>query len=291
MASAFASAFAVVLSLAAAGAWAQEMPGAAPHPSPAPVQTQATNAAPESLSAPGQAKDVGESSLSPECRVPGSKLYTLAPLRAVKRALKERRPIQVLAIGSSSTAGVGASSPLASYPMRLEGELEKLFPGVEVEVVNRGLSGEVAADAADRIKNTIAEVEPDLVVWQVGTNDALARVPVDEFEATVRDTVRWLKDGRADVVLVGLQYTRDFSRHEHYARIRQAIQRVAVSENVLLVRRFDAMQFIARTKANFDLLSGDQLHLNDLGYHCMAEHVAQAIVTNLFLRRGPPPTP
>jgi len=105
----------------------------------------------------------------------------------------------------------------------------------------------------------------------------------------VRDAVRWLKGIRTDVVLVGLQYTPRFARDEHYGEIRRAIQRVAVSENVPLVRRFDAMQFIARTKANFDMLSGDQFHLNDLGYHCMAEYVAQAVVTNLFLRRAPPP--
>jgi len=229
--------------------------------------------------------------LTPPCRAPETDIAVPAPLPRVAAVLERRTTIRVLAIGSSSTVGVGASSPRATYPAQFEEILERSLKGVDLEVINRGVSGELAAKTAERLKAEVEALKPDLVLWQVGTNDALARVPVDEFEATVRDTVRWLKDGRADVVLVGLQYTRDFSRHEHYARIRQAIQRVAVSENVLLVRRFDAMQFIARTKANFDLLSGDQLHLNDLGYHCMAEHVAQAIVTNLFLRRGPPPTP
>jgi hypothetical protein len=39
------------------------------------------------------------------------------------------------------------------------------------------------------------------------------------------------------------------------------------------------------------MLSADALHLNDLGYHCMAEHVAQAVVSSLFLRRPASPTP
>jgi acyl-CoA thioesterase I len=51
------------------------------------------------------------------------------------------------------------------------------------------------------------------------------------------------------------------------------------------------MQFIARTRESLDMLSTDALHLNDLGYHCMAEHVAQAVVSSLFLRRPPSPAP
>jgi len=196
-----------------------------------------------------------------------------------------------LAIGSSSTLGVGASSLRATYPAQLEEILEKSMKGIDLEVINDGVSGEVAAQTAARLRADVQRLDPDLVLWQVGTNDALARVPVEAVEATMRDTVHWLKDGRADVVLVGLQYTPHFARDEHYARIREAIQRVAANENVPLVRRFDAMQFIARSQANVQLLSGDGLHLNDLGYHCMAEHVAQAVVRSLFLRRPPPPVP
>src|SRR3954449_2649846 len=64
-------------------------------------------------SAGGTGAEPPDPSLSPECRVPGSKLYTLAKLRAVKAALKENRPVRVLAVGSTS-AGPGAS---ATYPM------------------------------------------------------------------------------------------------------------------------------------------------------------------------------
>ena len=67
--------------------------------------------------------------------------------------------------------------------------------------------------------------------------------------------------------------------------IREALRKVATDENVLYVRRYEAMQFIAKTRANQDMLASDDFHLNDLGYQCMAEHIAQAVVTNLFLRR------
>jgi lysophospholipase L1-like esterase len=260
MASAFKTAFLALLLTAAAGA------------GPAFAQTAAQAAVP---AAP--APETVDTSLSPECRVPGSKLYTLAPLRSVKRALKESRAIHVLAIGSSSTVGIGATSPASAYPVRLEGELEKLFPGIEIEVTNRGLSGEIAAGAAERIRNTIAEVEPDLVIWQVGTNDALARVDVDSFAQGLDETIKWIQSHRIDVVLVDPQYTASLARDDYYGRIVKTIQEAAQRDRVPLVLRYEAMRWLSSQKVGSAMLARDQFHLNDLGYRCMAEHVARAI--------------
>lgn len=277
MALAFIPAVALLLTLAgAAPAWAQ---------APEPAGSQGPSAAVEA-----SASEPVDASLSPECRVPGSKLYTLAPLRGVKRALKQHRTVKVLAIGSSSTVGVGASSPMASYPIRLEGELERLFPGTEVEVINRGVSGEGAAGAVERMKTTIAEVEPDLVIWQVGTNDALARVDLDSFAHSVQDTIRWIVSHRIDVVLVDPQYTASLARDEHYNEVVKAIRDVAGQDRVPLVQRYESMRYLAgqaSRKRGGSYLSKDQFHLNDLGYRCMAEHVARAITVSL-LQPEPP---
>ena len=242
----------------------------------------ATVALAEATSPSPPAAEAPNPSLSPECRVPGSKLYTLAPLWSLKRALKARRTVKVLAIGSSSTAGMGASSPLASYPVRLETELEKLFPGVEIDVTNRGISGEGAAGAAQRMQNTVAEVDPDLVVWQVGTNDALARVDLDSFSASLDETIKWIKSHRIDLVLVDPQYTAKLAEDDYYKQVVSAIQTVAAANRVPLVLRFEAMRYLAGQHASGTYLSRDQFHLNDLGYRCMAEHVARAITVGIL---------
>jgi len=90
--------------------------------------------------------------------------------------------------------------------------LEKSLKGVNIEVVNRGISGEVAKTTAERLRLEIPGISPDLVLWQLGTNDALARVPVVEFEATVRETIDWLKQRNIDVVLIGLRYTPNLAK-------------------------------------------------------------------------------
>lgn len=243
---------------------------------PVPAQPSAQAPAPNQASADLPSSEL---SLSPECRAPGSKLYTLAPLRRIKVALKAGKPIKVFAFGSSSTVGVGASSALQSYPVRLETELEKLFRGVDFEVVNFGVSGEVASATAERIRIAVADTKPDLLIWQVGTNDALAKLSVESFGETLRSTLQWLKDNKVDTVLLDPQYTSDLAKSERYGTFVQAVETVARTNRLPLVRRYEAMAHLAQTHAGADriYLSGDHFHLNDLGYRCMAEQVARAI--------------
>jgi acyl-CoA thioesterase I len=220
--------------------------------------------------------------LSPQCQAPNSDIAAPAPLPQLANRLEKGGPVHILAIGSSSTWGIGASSRRKTYPAQLIGILDAALHGAKAEIVNRGVSGEIAQTTAERLRTEVALDKPDLVLWQLGTNDALSRVPAEDFENTVRTTVRWLKDNDIDTVLVGLQYTPAFARDESYFAIREALRRVAADENVLYVRRYDAMQFIAKTQANNEI-SADNLHLNDLGYLCMAEHVAHAVIANLFV--------
>ena len=226
--------------------------------------------------------------LSPACEAPAADIAAPAPLPNFAAALRAHRPLRILAIGSSSTAGIGASSSDKSYPSQLEAILEHALKGVDIDLVNRGVSGEVAEIAAERVKSEVALAKPDLVLWQLGTNDALARVDPSEFEATARSTIRWLKENEIDVVLVGLQYTPLLAGDAGYAAIHDSLQRVATGEGVLYVRRDDAMRFIARARANMELMSKDHFHLNDLGYQCMAEHVAHAVIVSIFAKAEAP---
>lgn len=220
--------------------------------------------------------------LSSTCKVKSPAFEGRAALRTVRRALREGRPLRVLAIGSSSTVGVGASSAVASYPVRLENDLEGFLQGFNVEMISRGISGEIAGEAAERMKLEVAEAHPDLVVWQVGTNDAMARVEEDHFSDLLRDTLKWLAKNSVDVVLIDPQYVERMAKDEHYTTIVETIAQVAHEERVLLVNRFDAMAELARVHPTTSYLAVDRFHLNDLGYRCMAEYAARAIVAGVI---------
>jgi lysophospholipase L1-like esterase len=153
-------------------------------------------------------------------------------------------------------------------------------------MINRGISGELAADAAARMKNEVALEEPDLVLWQVGTNDALAYVPTAEFVAVVKDQIHWLKEHHVDVVLVGLQFAPQMMRDAHYVEIREMLRKLAAEENVPVVRFFEAMQIVKGAEESA-LPVPDEFERNEAGYNCLAQYVARAIALGVFAKNLP----
>lgn len=189
-------------------------------------------------------------------------------------ALRNEGRVRIIAIGSSSTEGVGASNPAENYPSQLRDALDKALPGAAIEVVNLGIGGEKARETALRLQEAVPRLDPDLVLWQVGTNDGLAHVPAAQYEATLRDALRFLKSGESDVMLVGMQWSRKFANDPGYRALVESTQRVARDEGVALVSRYEAMRARSEATGREEFLGPDRLHMNDLGYHCLAEQIA-----------------
>jgi lysophospholipase L1-like esterase len=229
--------------------------------------------------------------LSADCRtvrVAGDQFRR--PLRGLRKAIRENRQPRVLAIGSSSTAGVGATRPSNTYTARLEQNLEDTFLGRDFDVVGRGIGGEVAEGQSARMKDTVLEVKPDLVLWQVGTNDALRKVDLATFKDCLRRTLTWLRQNNIDVVLVDPQYGASLTQDASYAETVEAIAEVAGEQRVLLVDRFEAMRELVAKRGDQFYLAADNLHLNDVGHRCMAEQLARAIVAGVLLAEADGPT-
>jgi acyl-CoA thioesterase-1 len=222
-------------------------------------------------------------SLSADCRskrLPGDLFRR--PLRGLSKAVRANRPVKVLAIGSSSTVGVGASSPDASYVAKLESSLGGLFKGLDVRVMGRGMSGEVAQGAADRMKTEVEGAKPDLVIWQVGTNDALRKVSIESLKKCLRTTLAWLAENKIEVVLIDPQYGDALVKDAHYEEVVATIAEVAREARVLLVDRFEAMRELHRQHGDRFYLTSDNLHMNDTGHRCMAEQLARSIVSGVL---------
>jgi lysophospholipase L1-like esterase len=223
---------------------------------------------------PAVAKECGEAGLTDK------------PLPNSAAALQQRRRIRLLAIGASSTAVLGTGR--SGHPPLLERILERTIKGLDVEIVNRGFSGELAEAAAERLKIEVALNDPDIVLWQVGTNDALAHVPVESFEQSVGSTVRWLKEHHVDLILVGLHYNRRLAKDPHYQAIRASLRRITTEQNVLRVGRYEAMEVLARANAGGERPDVDDFGQTEAGYNCMAQYIARSITVGLFAK---PPKP
>ena len=198
--------------------------------------------------------------------------------------------MRILAIGASP-GRINARG--GDYTDLIETMLHSALKGVTVVMINRGVSGELAANAATRMKNEVALDEPDLVLWQVGTNDALAYVGADEFAATLKGQIDWLKAHKVDVVLVGLQFAPPMLRDAHYIKIRETLRNVAAQEKVIVVRFFEAMQIIDAAKHEGVAPVADEFERSEAGYNCLAQYVARAITLGAFAKnmKAPPSAP
>jgi lysophospholipase L1-like esterase len=220
---------------------------------------------------------------SQDCQVGSISIVEESALPNVAAALQSRKQVRILSIGASPR--FGRRSARGTHAELIEQILEQAIKGLDVVMINRGVSGELAAQAAVRIRNEVALNEPDLVLWQVGTNDALAYVPLDALEATLVDSVRWLKSHKVDVVLVGLQYVDRLAQDEHYNEVRVLLRKVAARENVMIVRRYEAQRFLLHAETGGGGLVPDEFQRSDAGYVCLAQYMARAITLGIFGQR------
>jgi len=216
---------------------------------------------------------------APKCVVPADLARFDLPLSRLSFRIAGGQPVKIVAIGSSSTFGAGASSPSASYPGRLEVELQRHFPGHALTVINRGVNGEEAPDMLARFETGVIAQNPQLVIWQVGTNSLLRDRPLDPRGLVLHDGLRRLKAIRADVVLMDPQYAPRVLAKADRDSVVATIAQVAKEEKVGLLRRFELMRRWHETDGlPFDVfVSPDGLHMNDWGYACLAKTLGAAI--------------
>src|SRR5262249_61491189 len=89
------------------------------------------------------------------------------PIERSAARLSEHHALKIVALGSSSTFGTGATSVAHSYPSRVEVELRERFPDNDIVVLNRGIGGEDARGRLARLGKNKAAGKPALLLWPV----------------------------------------------------------------------------------------------------------------------------
>lgn len=185
------------------------------------------------------------------------------------------RPLRILAIGSSSTLGIGASSPNAAYPAQLAADLTAQW-GIPAVVDNAGVGGETSDATLKRLIAALASDPHDLVVWQVGTNDAVDGVDPDAFRANLTAGIAAARARGAPIVLVDPQFyfgIKDLARFERFVDI---VAGVGAAEHAPVFSRYAMMKaWAAKSAATLSAaLAPDGFHMGDQGYACFARALA-----------------
>ena len=230
---------------------------------------------------PSQAQ-VGTSSAE-RCLAANLDVSLGAQLPRTAARLKSGEPLKIVAIGSSSTVGLWVLRSAATYPEVMRRELLRLRSNATIKVINSGRVGDTIPNNIARSERDVFAHTPDLVIWQLGTNDvAWGGRPNQRLKSSVLEGVRSLKAGSADVVLMDLQYAPQVLASASYSTMEDIIADVAKQERVGLFSRFALMRnSINAGVAQSELVSWDGLHNTADGYDCIGRALARAISTSV----------
>jgi len=212
------------------------------------------------------------------CLAVNQNLSLEAKLPRTAARVRSGGPVRIVAVGSSSTVGLWMRDSSKTYPQVMKRELERLWPGTQVEVVNSGRSGDTIPGNLKRFERDVFAHRPDLVIWQLGTNDIAWGGNMKGLREKVSSGIDSLKASGADVILMDLQYAPKVLASRHYADMEAMLRVVALQKKVGLFSRFELMQ--KSTEAGLPkgaLVAWDGLHNSRDGYDCMGRSLARAI--------------
>ena len=214
------------------------------------------------------------------------------PLPNFRKALGGRGPVRIVAMGSSSTAGLGN---VVAYPARLELYLRKHYKDddphrdIRIDVLNRGKGGEEAPQEVARFNDDIFADNPSLVLWQVGTNAVFRsnEFDFDEVLAKIAEGLARLRDHPAiDVILINPQYVTAMlgDNAKLSEKMVSAIRAAAQDAKVNLFQRWALMRhWNEHNNASLEqLLAPDdelKLHQSDWSTMQVARALRSAILT------------
>jgi acyl-CoA thioesterase-1 len=121
------------------------------------------------------------------------------------------KPIKLVVLGDSLSAGLGLPGS-AAFPARLQNALKG--KGIEVDMINAGVSGDTSSGGRDRLDWSVPE-GTEAVILELGANDALRGVDPAVTRAALSEILNRLKARKIAVLLCGMvappNYGSDYS--------------------------------------------------------------------------------
>jgi acyl-CoA thioesterase-1 len=183
---------------------------------------------------------------------------------AVSGAGAAERPIKIVALGDSLTAGYQLPADKA-FPVQLQAALQA--KGVNAEIANAGVSGDTTTGGLARIDWSVPD-GTDAVILELGANDMLRGIDPKIPREALSEIVRHLKARHIEILLCGMKAAPNLG--SDYARTFDAIYPKLAESNDLLFYPFFLDGIVGEPKLNL----GD-------GLHPTAEGVAK-IVTKIM---------
>jgi acyl-CoA thioesterase-1 len=188
-------------------------------------------------------------------------------------------PIRLLALGDSLTAGYGLPEA-DGFTQRLAAALADA--GLEVEVINAGVSGDTSAGGRERLAWSLADA-PDLVLVELGANDGLRGIDPAATRANLDAILAELASRRLPVVLAGMYAPPNLGR-EYGEAFNAIYPELAEAHGAILYPFF--LEDVATVAA---LNQDDGIHPNRAGVDVIVGKILPYVV-EAIARLGPAPS-
>ncbi len=174
----------------------------------------------------------------------------------------QAKPV-ILALGDSLTYGYEVKQS-ESYPARLQEILKE--EGYPHKVVNAGVNGDTTAGGAGRI-DWLLQHEPEVVVLELGANDGLRGIPVDEMKKNLSRIIEACQKKGAKVLLAGMKIPPNYGQ-EYTDEFERMYEALAEQYDVPLIPFF-----LEDVAARRELTQADGIHPFAEGYAIVTQTV------------------
>jgi hypothetical protein len=215
----------------------------------------------------------------PACSVQHDIGEAVPSLPNLAAAIHSKKPVRIVVIGGGSTKGAAAGPPENAYPSRLQAALQQRFPNVPITVVNLGRPRQTAQQMVERFPAEVSEDEPGLIIWEVGTSDAVRGVDLDDFTAALQAGIDLMKNRAIDLMLVDMQFSRKATTIIDFDRYLDAIRSVGEMNGVFVFPRFAIMRHWSEENVfdYDDVPQNERARLAAQVYDCLGRALAEAI--------------
>ena len=159
----------------------------------------------------------------------------------------------ILVMGDSLSAEYGLPRG-SGWVKLLEAQLKK--QASPWTVFNASISGETSSGGLTRLPALLDSKKPGLVLLELGANDALRGLSIEQTESNLRKMIVLSKQSGAKVLLFGIQIPPNYGQ-QYTKQFKDLYSKLAIQEGIALVPFF-----MAGVVSNKDLFQSDNIHPN-----------------------------
>ena len=183
------------------------------------------------------------------------------------RAIADEDRPRIVAFGDSLTAGLGVAAEQA-YPAQLQRRLDE--QSLRYRVVNAGVSGDTTAGGLRRV-DWVLKSRPDFVILELGANDGLRGLKLEETKANLERIIRRCQEASVTVILAGMKLPPNYGRE--YTNGFEAMYPALAKQHRLTLIPF----FLDGVAGSASLNQADGIHPTSEGYRIIADKVLEIV--------------